>query len=627
MLYAVCSRLVASLAMLVFSPLRTDFASFLSDVPAINAEIQTCLESIEDAREHIRQLERRIGELKRHIHALGGFRNAFLPISSLPAEVLQEIFLKLARSSRSEKSSVFPEMDMPLRRQSWIRITLVCKLWRRLAISCPALWTHLACPAKLPRDMTEQLYLRSRTLPLNVRILDGYANEIFRHQHRVQHLHELYIPPHGYLSTRLEAVLGLGVDRLDMPILQSLHVNAARESTESDCSPLIRARIPQLKYLSCDAVPWSLIASLGSQSSLVCLMVNPGLLRLTYSTMAQWLDVLENQPSLQELRLTDVYFREYGALPSDSRISSRQVQLPHLKHISLAMEGHFADNEYLPNLPHLLTYLAFPADAKVNLTWENWPGFRINYELEPMWHSWMTSVAQRGTTALDPLTVVYQSPQIVTADISFRFPDKARPFIQLTGWDKNLNVLLSIEFMEHGSTEVYEEAVVHSFLASSLLSDVPELSLSNIMVTDSMWSSLTVSSPTHIAYLYICTVNTFLAFLLAFEASLEEENSDLLPHLLSLTIVAHVPRLSDAPLPTPSRSNETQGGKGLLQRLVDALVVRRRRGMGPMSVDTGSGPQDVDQALSAPVPVDMWIFGMPMDSSDGEGMFGNLFEV
>ncbi|TFK58401.1 hypothetical protein BDN72DRAFT_906771 [Pluteus cervinus] len=87
-----------------------------------------------DPHFHLRsKLEEEILELESRLQTLRLKRNALLPISSLPEEVLVEIFL-LANTSNKSGLVV----------SGWIvKMGWVCHTWRKLALDHPLLWTEI----------------------------------------------------------------------------------------------------------------------------------------------------------------------------------------------------------------------------------------------------------------------------------------------------------------------------------------------------------------------------------------------------------------------------------------------------------------------------------------------------
>ncbi|KAL1757843.1 hypothetical protein FB107DRAFT_208451, partial [Schizophyllum commune] len=99
------------------------------------------------------------------------------PVARLPAELLSEIFLWLL-------DYVFAKTEWPrignINRRLERTIGLVCKTWRRVALTTPRLWRYLVVPmnpAKLG-GFLEQFLPRIRMWPFHFQILPGYTGAL-----------------------------------------------------------------------------------------------------------------------------------------------------------------------------------------------------------------------------------------------------------------------------------------------------------------------------------------------------------------------------------------------------------------------------------------------------------------
>ncbi|KAI0040251.1 hypothetical protein FA95DRAFT_1472499, partial [Auriscalpium vulgare] len=81
-------------------------------------------------------------------------RNAYLPVSRLPPEMLAKIFQFL----------VLLDLEWTREGLGWIAVTHVCASWRAIALGCPSLWTNLTF--RLGMEWAETMLGRSRGLPL-----------------------------------------------------------------------------------------------------------------------------------------------------------------------------------------------------------------------------------------------------------------------------------------------------------------------------------------------------------------------------------------------------------------------------------------------------------------------------
>ncbi|GJE98605.1 F-box protein [Phanerochaete sordida] len=92
------------------------------------------------------------------------------PATSLPPEICAEIFGELARDAhaayvRSLRHQELREDPEDPRPYSWIRLTHVCRVWRGVALSTPALWANICI---INADATQEFVTRSARQDLTV---------------------------------------------------------------------------------------------------------------------------------------------------------------------------------------------------------------------------------------------------------------------------------------------------------------------------------------------------------------------------------------------------------------------------------------------------------------------------
>ena len=102
--------------------------------------------------DHRKKLTRRIQELRGEIHA-----SLALP-NRIPPEVLSEIFLTVALHSKADDDDDDEDLE-------WIRVTHVCRYWRKTALDCLELWTNLSF---VNPKFTKVMIMRPRNAPLSV---------------------------------------------------------------------------------------------------------------------------------------------------------------------------------------------------------------------------------------------------------------------------------------------------------------------------------------------------------------------------------------------------------------------------------------------------------------------------
>ncbi len=103
--------------------------------------------------------------------AIRGSQNRIAGINRLPEEILGYIFEVLADLVRDDTEMRLRSSWRNLPQERWLQINLVCRHWRRIALSRPALWTciYFGAPNKDPsgNDLTAMSLGRSGILPLS----------------------------------------------------------------------------------------------------------------------------------------------------------------------------------------------------------------------------------------------------------------------------------------------------------------------------------------------------------------------------------------------------------------------------------------------------------------------------
>ncbi|KAH9058274.1 hypothetical protein EDB87DRAFT_933890 [Lactarius vividus] len=156
-----------------------------------------------NSREYQRQsIDAEIKSLEESIQALRRRRNALVPISSLPTEVLVTIFsflrvrVTLLAFKLGEKSEG-PE---------WLRVAHVCHQWREIALNQPLFWSHVDFTTVSSVGAAEML-ARAETVPLQLeaRIPIGhwdearfgaFQEELQKHVSHISHLGISAAPSH-----------------------------------------------------------------------------------------------------------------------------------------------------------------------------------------------------------------------------------------------------------------------------------------------------------------------------------------------------------------------------------------------------------------------------------------------
>ncbi|KAI0056098.1 hypothetical protein BV25DRAFT_1832555 [Artomyces pyxidatus] len=98
--------------------------------------------------------------MRRAMQSLRTRRNALIPISRLPPEILTRIFTINAAADIPgirDKTKTRPRLG-------WITVTHVCRRWREMVLDLPILWAQLALP--LGDKWAEEMVARAKSVPL-----------------------------------------------------------------------------------------------------------------------------------------------------------------------------------------------------------------------------------------------------------------------------------------------------------------------------------------------------------------------------------------------------------------------------------------------------------------------------
>ncbi|KAJ3719790.1 hypothetical protein C8R42DRAFT_671814 [Lentinula raphanica] len=91
-------------------------------------------------------------DLQRSLHGPDSQRPSIFPIRLLSTEILQLVFLFAVSHQPHEFATYIKRSAPPRRKQSWagaLSLSWVCSLWRRSALSCPAIWCSIHIDAGL----------------------------------------------------------------------------------------------------------------------------------------------------------------------------------------------------------------------------------------------------------------------------------------------------------------------------------------------------------------------------------------------------------------------------------------------------------------------------------------------
>ncbi|KAL1755081.1 hypothetical protein FB107DRAFT_214315, partial [Schizophyllum commune] len=106
----------------------------------------------------VAKLDAQAAAVRAHLAAIWSHRNDYIPIAQLPDETLADIFLWVAHSL---------PLDSPAFRD-WTSLMLVCRRWRSVAVSSPALWSRVYIGHDIPSFSSLLRIDRCKMHPLTV---------------------------------------------------------------------------------------------------------------------------------------------------------------------------------------------------------------------------------------------------------------------------------------------------------------------------------------------------------------------------------------------------------------------------------------------------------------------------
>ncbi|KAL1727541.1 hypothetical protein EV714DRAFT_216916 [Schizophyllum commune] len=130
-------------------------------------------DNISDSSMRRDQLDEQIASINNQLSALKSHRNSLAGISSIPDEVLGDIFLLHARDTHT------------LCNARWARLMLVCRHWRAVGMATTALWSSIEFGSYLPMQSISPfaLLLRPGAHLLNISIYDNNFDVTLRNLH------------------------------------------------------------------------------------------------------------------------------------------------------------------------------------------------------------------------------------------------------------------------------------------------------------------------------------------------------------------------------------------------------------------------------------------------------------
>ncbi|KAK7054003.1 F-box domain-containing protein [Favolaschia claudopus] len=325
---------------------------------ALRRRISELTSRIDLLRQTLEDAEGLLDTLKRQLNSLND------PVLALPPEITSEIFVHCLPTDRT--ADVVNVCEAPL------LLTHVCRAWRHIAISLPALWTTFNVTLKDSDDLPRLSYIaqiwlkRAKTCPLSMRIAGALQyNKTFRsfaklfqnHSSRIRSL-ELYTGGKDLdiLQSRLS-------DDLDLTSLQKLFVRLSDDyDTTGEGTIEMFASAPNLHEAviknilpSFLILPWQQLTTLTVEMltmtcSLDILKLTPNLINCYLSAVFDMEDPIQETanprlswPNLQHLILFKTTNLE---LPSSAHILFDFVTLPALQTLEISETDGFEAQEF-----------------------------------------------------------------------------------------------------------------------------------------------------------------------------------------------------------------------------------------------------------------------------------------
>ena len=271
-------------------------------------------------------------------------RNALLPISLLPPEVLTRVFHLLAL----EEPACLGKQDM-----GWIRVTHVCQHWRQVALDDSSLWVRISgTPTNISWIL--EMLARAKNAPLEVDI-DLIEEE---------NLRVALFPPHlsHTRELRIRNLSTPDADRVrafysrEASVLEHFELKASFTSPitlqDLGVTSLFKGQAPKLRTLSLShvSIPWSLIP----RGQLTQLEIDNHEYDPALENLNDLIDLLVNSPALEILTLNYCLPSQLSQFPH-----GRTIHLPRLSKLRLS--------ESTSRVTNLLKMLKLPSSTTFHL--------------------------------------------------------------------------------------------------------------------------------------------------------------------------------------------------------------------------------------------------------------------
>ena len=279
--------------------------------------------------EAISTVDRGIDTAKQFVRSLLTRRNALVPISLLPPEILAWVFHLLA----------LKEPPFSGRRElGWIRVTHVCRHWREVALDNSSLWAKITCGMPTNTKWMSEILARAKNTLLDIEfhtLTETGPEALFMIPPHLSHTRQLrghMCAPHSDCVREIYCC--------EAPALEHFKLTSNSYSPipfpDLGGNMLFKGRAPRLRTFSLShvVIPWSLVPR-GQITQLKIVYPESGDPEFDeddYSSgnLNQLIDLLVNCPALETLVLD-------SCLPSQltEHPHYRTIHLPHLSYLRI----------------------------------------------------------------------------------------------------------------------------------------------------------------------------------------------------------------------------------------------------------------------------------------------------
>ena len=272
----------------------------------------------------ISTIDNGIDATRQFVHSLLIRRNALVPFSNLPSEILAQVFHRLVLEE-------LPLSVSGIRNLGWVRVTHVCRHWRQVALNDPSLWAKITGITTNAKWISEML-VRAKNEPLDIEFIAGASSISEAFLMILPHLSHTRQLRFHYQST-LHSDSIREIFSWEAPALERFELTVPPSSSitfpDLGGNMLFKGHAPRLRAFSLSRilVPWSLIPR-GQLTWLQIAYTNEDV--HSPGDLSELIDLLVNCPSLENLEL-------HSCLPSQLTEFShgRPIHLPNLSWLRL----------------------------------------------------------------------------------------------------------------------------------------------------------------------------------------------------------------------------------------------------------------------------------------------------